>query len=151
MFVCLSVCLPFFESADARDLGLMTLFYRKRVSKWDESFLLEAIHRLIYRAWSCCQACNKSRSPLALCFPVPMLPCPSPTRKWVVGMALSNQTFNNSWRSRCWSSWSTWPCSIVHFVHFIFDVLILSSRYILAVTKTLSLIRRSTEWSAGTE
>ena len=25
--VCLSVCLPFFESADARDLGLMTLFF----------------------------------------------------------------------------------------------------------------------------
>ena len=25
--VCLSVCLTFFESADARDLGLMTLFF----------------------------------------------------------------------------------------------------------------------------
>ena len=24
---CLSVCLPFFKSADARDLGLMTLFF----------------------------------------------------------------------------------------------------------------------------
>ena len=28
--VCLSVCLTFFESADARDLGLMTLFFEKR-------------------------------------------------------------------------------------------------------------------------
>ena len=28
--VCLSVCLPFFESADARDLGLMTLFFFMR-------------------------------------------------------------------------------------------------------------------------
>ena len=25
--VCLSVCLAFFESADARDLGMMTLFF----------------------------------------------------------------------------------------------------------------------------
>ena len=27
LFVCLSACLTFFESADARDLGLMTLFF----------------------------------------------------------------------------------------------------------------------------
>ena len=31
--VCLSVCLPFFESADARDLGLMTLLTIKWIDK----------------------------------------------------------------------------------------------------------------------
>ena len=30
--VCLSVCLTFFESADARDLGLMTLFFHYLIS-----------------------------------------------------------------------------------------------------------------------
>ena len=32
--VCLSVCLTFFENADARDLGLMTLYILETVKKY---------------------------------------------------------------------------------------------------------------------
>ena len=41
--VCLSVCLTFFESADARDLGLMTLFLFEFVFRCDKAPLQLAV------------------------------------------------------------------------------------------------------------
>ena len=51
MFVCLSVCLTFFESADARDLGLITLFIfdLRHLSKLGH-FLTGMIHFFIFTA-----------------------------------------------------------------------------------------------------
>ena len=57
--VCLSVCLPFFQSADARDLGLMTLFsanfsfqfrlIQEITTGWNWHVLIFIFHLVMYR------------------------------------------------------------------------------------------------------